>query len=65
MTMLDGLLPLLIELADRVGIEIPATTVAERAYLEWARDEDRVLHGHIVQNWDGSVSEINVRRISP
>ena len=54
-TMLDGLLPVMIMLADRAGVEITPTTLAERAYLEWARDEDRVLGGHVRENRDGSV----------
>ncbi|WP_159039731.1 DUF6086 family protein [Streptomyces sp. TP-A0356] len=55
MSLMDGLLPVMIMLADRSGVGITASTPAERAYLEWARDRDRVLHGHIVEQRDGSV----------
>ena len=56
LTMLDGLLPVMIMLADRAGIELTPTTPTERVYLEWARDQDRVLHGHVWENHDGSVT---------
>ncbi|MFD4508428.1 DUF6086 family protein [Streptomyces sp. NPDC058457] len=55
MSLLDGLLPVMIMLADRSGIEITGASPAERAYLEWARDRDRVLRGHIVEQQDGGV----------
>ncbi|MFJ8001142.1 DUF6086 family protein [Streptomyces sp. NPDC096310] len=56
MQLMDGLLPLMVALADRLRVEIPAGSLAERAYLEWARDEERVLLGHVVQNFDGTLS---------
>lgn len=55
MSLMDGLLPVMIMLADRSGAGITAHTPAERAYLEWARDKDRVLREHIVEQRDGSV----------
>ncbi|GGY94068.1 DUF6086 family protein [Streptomyces poonensis] len=54
--LMDGVLPLMITLADKLGVEIPAGSLAEQAYLEWARDEDRVLSGHVWGNRDGTVS---------
>ncbi|MFE2938847.1 DUF6086 family protein [Streptomyces sp. NPDC059255] len=54
--LMDGVLPLMIALADRLGVEIPAGSLAELAYLEWARDEDRVLLGHVWENRNGTVS---------
>ncbi|MEU8587926.1 DUF6086 family protein [Streptomyces sp. NPDC048664] len=55
MSLLDGVLPVMIMLADKCGAGVVADTPAQRGYLEWARDEDRVLHGHLVEQRDGSV----------
>lgn len=54
--LMDGVLPLMIALADKLGVAVPAGSLVERAYLEWARDEDRVLVGHLWGNRDGTVS---------
>ncbi|MFD6529860.1 DUF6086 family protein [Streptomyces sp. NPDC060184] len=54
--LMDGVLPLMIALADRLGVDLPAGSLAERVYLEWARDEDRVMLGHVWDNRDGTVS---------
>ncbi|WP_159106876.1 DUF6086 family protein [Streptomyces rishiriensis] len=54
--LMDGLLPLMVMLADKVGVEITAATLPERVCLEWARDKDRVLQGHAWDNLDGTVT---------
>ncbi|MFF3938839.1 DUF6086 family protein [Streptomyces phaeofaciens] len=54
-TLLDGLMPVMIMLADKAGAPVTPTTHVERAYLEWAGDEDRVLCGHVWGKRDGSV----------
>ncbi|MEU6012165.1 hypothetical protein [Streptomyces sp. NPDC047453] len=49
---MDGVLPL----ADKFGVEIPAGSRVEEAYLEWALDEDRILLGRVWAHHDGKVS---------
>ncbi|MBG0852437.1 hypothetical protein I2W78_11475 [Streptomyces spinoverrucosus] len=56
MKLMDGLLPVMVMLADKSGAKVTASTLAERAYLEWARDEDRVVKGHVSENRHGTVS---------
>ncbi|MER5522030.1 DUF6086 family protein [Streptomyces sp. NPDC002763] len=53
--LMDGLLPVMVMLADKSGATVTASTPTERVYLEWARDEDRVLQGHVVEMGDGTV----------
>ncbi|MGW7423440.1 DUF6086 family protein [Streptomyces sp. NPDC054813] len=53
--LMDGLLPVMIMLADKSGAVVTASTPTERVYVDWARDQDRVLQGHVVEMGDGTV----------
>ncbi|MFI0237537.1 DUF6086 family protein [Streptomyces sp. NPDC016845] len=54
--LMDGVLPLMVALADRIGITVSTRSQVEEAYLAWARDEDRNLLGHVWARHDGTVA---------
>ncbi|MER7840505.1 hypothetical protein ABTY98_32580 [Streptomyces sp. NPDC096040] len=46
----------MIMLAGKAGATVTASTPTERVYLDRARDQERVLQGHVWEMGDGSVA---------
>ncbi|MGW2964357.1 hypothetical protein ACWDGI_38665 [Streptomyces sp. NPDC001220] len=52
----DGLLPVMLMPADQAGATATASAPTERVHPERARDQDRVLQGHVREKGDGPVT---------